>query len=127
QWAFPGAEKFHPGKKTHLGIGHFPMPDEWLTELKADTILAFFGYNESFDGLDRVDNFYNELDAFVQHTLKQKYNGKSAPRLVLVSPIAFENLSKVKDLPNGKEENIRLAAYADAVKRVAAARNVGFV
>ena len=43
QWAFPGAEKFHPGKKTHLGIGHFPMPDEWLTELKADTILAFFG------------------------------------------------------------------------------------
>lgn len=127
QWAFPGAEKFHPGKQTHLGIGHFPMPDEWLTELKADTILAFFGYNESFDGLDRVDNFYNELDAFVQHTLKQKYNGKSAPRLVLVSPIAFENLSKIKDLPNGKEENIRLAAYADAVKRVAAARNVGFV
>ena len=76
QWAFPGAEAFHPGKTMHTGIGHFPSPDEWLTELKTDTILAFFGYNESFEGLDRVDNFYNELDAFVQHTLEQKYNGK---------------------------------------------------
>lgn len=127
QWAFPGAEKFHPDRETHYGEGHFPMPDEWLTELKADTILAFFGYNESFGGLEKVDNFYNELDAFVQHTLKQKYNGSSAPRLVLVSPIAFEDLSKQEDLPDGQQENVRLAAYADAMKRVAKARGVGFV
>ena len=83
QWAFPGAEDFHPEYETHLGIGHYPSPDEWLTELKADSILAFFGYNESFKGIERVDNFYNELDAWVVHTLKQKYNGQSAPNLVL--------------------------------------------
>ena len=127
QWAFPSAEKFHPGRQTHLGIGHHPSPDEWLMELKADTIIAFFGYNESFDGLDKVENFHDELDAFVLHSLKQKYNGQSAPQLVLVSPIAFEDLSAEQDLPDGKEENIRLAAYADAVKRVAEARNVGFI
>ena len=127
QWAFPGAEKFHPNKQTHLGIGHYPEPDEWLTELQTDTILAFFGYNESFGGLEKVDNFYAELDAWVKHTLAQKYNGKSAPRVVLVSPIAYEDLSASQNLPDGKEENIRLAAYADAVKRVAEARNVGFV
>ena len=38
QWAFPGAEKFHPDKQTHHGIGHYPYPDEWLTILRADTI-----------------------------------------------------------------------------------------
>ena len=127
QWAFPGAEAFHPEYQTHLGIGHFPTPDEWLTELKADTILALFGYNESFDEMDGVENFYNELDAFVIHTLSQNYNGASAPRLVLISPIAFEDLSDSQDLPNGVEENKRLAAYTDAMKRVARHRKVGFI
>ena len=127
QWAFPGAEAFRPEYQTHLGIGHFPTPDEWLNNLKADTILAFFGYNESFDGPDRVENFYGELDAFVRHTLSQKYNGESAPRLVLISPIAFEDLSDRQDLPNGVKENEELAAYTDAMRRVAQRRNVGFV
>ena len=98
-----------------------------MTELEADTILAFFGYNESFDGLDRVDNFHDELDAWVVHTLEQRYNGQSAPNLVLFSPIAFEDLSTTMDLPNGEEENVRLEAYSDAIRRVAEARNVGFV
>jgi hypothetical protein len=90
QWAFPGAEKFHPDKNVHHGKGFFPMPDQWLTHLKADTIVAFFGYNESFDGPSKGGNFEAELDAWVQHTLSKAYNGKTAPRLVLVSPIAYE-------------------------------------
>ena len=65
QWAFPGAEKFRPEFAMHNGKGFFPMPDQWLTFLKADTIVAFFGYNESFDGPDRVGNFEAELDAFL--------------------------------------------------------------
>jgi mono/diheme cytochrome c family protein/glucose/arabinose dehydrogenase len=127
QWAFPGAEAFHPNLQTHGGVGHFPTPDQWLTTLKTDTILAFFGFNESFDGADQVDNFYNELNAFITHTLAQKYNGTSAPHLTLVSPIAFEDLSKLQDLPDGKDENTRLKLYTDAMKRVASDRNVGFV
>ena len=31
----------------------FGTPDEWLTHEKADVILAFFGYNESFKGQQR--------------------------------------------------------------------------
>ncbi len=127
QWAFPGAEVFHPQHQIHTGIGHYPYPDEWLTMLEADTVLGFFGYNESFDGIAKADGFYYELDAFITHTLKQKYNGKSAPRLVLVSPIAFEDLSGTLDLPNGVEENKRLAAYTAAMKRVARDRGVGFI
>src|SRR5690606_23439209 len=97
QWAFPGAEKFRPEFAQHHGIGFFPTPDQWLTFLKADTIVAFFGYNESFDGPERVGNYEAELEAFVQHTLSKAYNGEAAPRLVLVSPIAFEDLSATRD------------------------------
>ena len=69
-WAFPGAEKFQD-EYAHFSrsVGHFPTPDEWLTNLEADIIIAFFGYNESFEGPARVDNYKAELSAFIDHTL----------------------------------------------------------
>ena len=127
QWAFPGAEKFRPEFAQHNGKGFFPMPDQWLTFLEADTVVAFFGYNESFDGADRVGNFEAELDAFAQHTLSKAYNGRQAPRLVLVSPIAFENLSATRDLPNGARENANLELYTAAMERVARKHALTFV
>ena len=127
QWAFPGAEQFRPEFAMHNGKGFFPMPDQWLTHLKADTVVAFFGLNESFDGPERAGNYEAELDAFVRHTLAQAYNGKTAPRLVLVSPIAFENLSATRDLPDGQKENANLALYSAAMARVAARHGVTFV
>lgn len=127
-WAFPGAEKF----QTELGnksgsIGHFPTEDEWLTNLNADVILAFFGYSESFEGKAGLQNYKDELHAFIAHTKSQKYNGSEAPQLALISPIAFENLSAKMDLPNGKKENKNLALYAQAMKEVAAKDSVLFV
>jgi len=127
QWAFPGADKFHPELNSHYGKGFFSTPDQWLTHLKADTIVAFFGYNESFDGPARVANFEAELDAWVQHTLSKAYNGTAAPRVVLVSPIAFENLSAKRDLPDGTKENANLALYTEAIRKVAAKHGLTFV
>jgi hypothetical protein len=127
QWAFPGAERYRPEFKSHNGKGFFPTPDQWLTHLKADTIVAFFGYNESFDGPERVGNFEAELDAWVRHSLGFAYNGTSAPRIVLVSPIAFENLSATRDLPNGAKENANLKLYAAAVQRVAVRHALTFI
>ncbi len=127
QWAFPGADKFHPELNSHFGKGFFSTPDQWLTHLKADTIIAFFGYNESFDGPTRVANFEAELDAWVQHTLSKAYNGAAAPRLVLVSPIAFENLTTKRDLPDGTRENANLALYSEAIRKVAAKHRLTFV
>jgi mono/diheme cytochrome c family protein/glucose/arabinose dehydrogenase len=127
QWAFPGAEKFRPEFAMHNGKGFFPTPDQWLTHLKADTIVAFFGLNESFDGPERVGNYEAELDAFVRHTLAQAYNGRTAPRLVLVSPIGFEDLSATRDLPNGKRENANLRLYADAMRRVATRHQLTYI
>jgi len=127
QWAFPGAEKFHPEYAQHNGKGFFSTPDQWLFHLKADTIVAFFGYNESFDGPARAANYEAELDAFVQHSLSRAYNGKSAPRLVLVSPIGFENLSAQRDLPDGVKENANLALYVAAMERVAKKHGLTYV
>jgi hypothetical protein len=50
QWAFPGAEAVSSRATAHYGKGFFSTPDQWLHHLKADTIVAFFGYNESFGG-----------------------------------------------------------------------------
>lgn len=127
QWAFPGAGKFHPQHQTHAGDGFHPTPDQWLADLKPDTLIAFFGYNESFDGPAGIANFKGELDAWIKHTQAQKYNGKAAPRIVLVSPIAYENLSKSRDLPDGRAENSNLALYTQAMAEVAKATGVEFV
>ncbi|CAL1517792.1 PVC-type heme-binding CxxCH protein [Chitinophaga sp. MM2321] len=132
-WAFPGAEKFHPVLDHQFQTmngqpeGHFETPDQWLTRLKTDVIISFFGYNESFDGQEGLASYKAELDAFIKWTLKQKYNGTSAPQLAIVSPIAFEDLSDKYDLPDGRKENKNLALYTQAMKEVAEHNNVLFV
>ena len=127
-WAFDGAEAFQTElTKNSNSQGHFERPDEWITRLGADVIVAFFGYSESFKGPDYIDTYKAELDAFIKHTLNQQYNGESAPRLALISPIAFENLSAMYDLPDGKTENANLQLYTRAMKEVADANAVHFV
>lgn len=118
-WAFAGAEKFQTEyAKNSESEGHFEYPDQWLTRLKTDVIIAFFGYSESFQGKAGLANFKAELDAFIKYTLKQKYNGVSAPQLAIVSPIAFEDLTSKYDLPNGVKENENLLLYTNAMREV---------
>ena len=127
-WAFPGAEKFQTELATNSGSeGHFETPDQWLTRLKADIIVAFFGYNESFEGEKGLENYKGELDAFIKHTLTQKYNGNSTPQLAIVSPIAYEDLTDSLDVPNGVKENANLSLYAKAMKEVAAKNNILYI
>ena len=100
-----------------------------LTNTKADVIFAFYGYNESFAGEAGLAKFKENVAGFIKHTLEQKYNGKSAPRLVLFSPIAHEFI----DSPNlpSKEvvaaSNARLKMYSQAMGEVAKANGVMFV
>src|SRR5215212_773652 len=128
---------------TRLRSKNFGSPDEWLsgkgapiggyeenrfsgTNTKADVVFAFFGYNESYAGQEGLDAFKQQLDGWITHTLEQKYNEKTAPRIVLFSPIAHEDLHN-PDLPDGKENNARLQLYTRAMGEVAAARSVRFV
>ena len=127
-WAFAGAEKFQTEYAKNSGSeGHFDYPDQWLTRLKTDVIIAFFGFSESFQGKAGLANFKAELDAFIKYTLNQKYNGVSAPKLAIVSPIAFEDLTSKYDLPNGVKENENLLLYTNGMREVSAANKVLFV
>jgi hypothetical protein len=127
-WAFPGAENYQTELATDSkSKGHFETPDQWLTRHKADIIIAFFGYNESFQGTAGLENFKAELDSFVRYTLNQKYNGVSAPQLALVTPIAFQDLSSKMDLPDGKKENGNPWIYTEAIKEIARKNNVDVI
>jgi len=97
-----------------------------LSDHKADVILAFFGFNESFAGLEGLDAFKSELDKFITSTLASKYNGETAPRLALISPIAHEDLGQ-RTLPSGEKNNQNIALYTEAMAEVAARHDVPFV
>jgi len=127
-WAFEGASAFYDELTKNSGSqGHFETPDQWLTRLEADIIVAFFGFNESYRGAEGVENYKEELQAFIDHTLSQKYNGTESPRLALVSPIAFEDLSGIMDVPDGTQGNSNLSLYTEAMREVAANKQVMFV
>jgi mono/diheme cytochrome c family protein/glucose/arabinose dehydrogenase len=133
-WAYPGADTFRtlePARDRwgsgHSGSGHYKSPDEWLTTLKPDIIVGFFGYSESFAGPGGLTTFKDELEGFIAHTLTRKYNGQAAPTLALVSPTAFQDLSKRYTTPDGVQENVNIALYASAMKDVAAKYKVHFV
>jgi len=97
-----------------------------LEDHKADVIIACFGFNESFAGEKGLAQFEKDLGEFIDTTLKAKYNGKTHPRLVLLSPIANENLHR-HGLTDGKKNNERLLLYTAAMQKVANEKGVPFV
>lgn len=105
---------------------NFGTPDEWLTKTKADVILAFFGFNESFQGEAGLEKFKKDLDKFLKDTKAKNYSGKGAPRVVLFSPIANEKLSD-PNAPDPTANNQRIQKYTAAMSDVAKANDVPFV
>jgi putative membrane-bound dehydrogenase-like protein len=113
-----------PGSYPRSG-GHMHMTD-YLRHVKADVIFGFFGYNESFDGVEKADAHRQKLVEFVKYARGTKANGESFPRVVLFSPIAFEN-TRNPNLPDGKEHNLRLEAYTKATEAAAKEAGVAYV
>lgn len=99
---------------------------EYLQHVKADVVFAFFGYNESFDGVEKAGEYQQKLVAFVKRTRGSKANGKSFPRIVLFSPIAHENTGN-PNVPDGKAHNAQLEAYTAATEAAAKEAGVAFV
>jgi lysophospholipase L1-like esterase len=103
---------------------NFANLDQHLTHEKVDVIIAAFGFNESFAGKDGLADFQKALTAFLTGLKTKAYNGKSAPRVLLISPIANENVEAVAAADLNNE---RIQLYVDAMKNVAAKQQVGFV
>ena len=101
-----------------------PSPDDYLGLSKADVVFAMFGYNESYD--DDPAGFATALATWIDHTRAQNYSGRGAPRIVLISPIAHEDLHD-PNFPNGTANNTRLAKYTQVMDSVARQKAVGFV
>jgi glucose/arabinose dehydrogenase len=97
-----------------------------LEDEKPDVIIAAFGFNESFAGPKGLDKFKRDLERFINESTTTKYNGKAAPKLVLLSPIAHENLGN-PHVTDGKANNENLKLYTAAMAEVAGRHKVAFV
>jgi len=111
---------------TRARSASFGSPNEWLKRVEANVVIAMFGFGESFRGAAGLEAFKRDLAQMIQHMQSQKYNGQEAPRIVLVSPLRFENL-KDPHLPDGVEHNARLKLYSEAMGQVARELQVPFV
>src|SRR5947208_15402286 len=97
-----------------------------LEDHKADVIVAFFGFNESFGGQRGLAKFEQNLEKFITDTLAAKYNGASPPQLVLFSSVAHEDIHR-RGYPNGAENNTNIALYTESMKKIAAKHKVPLV
>lgn len=96
------------------------------TDFKANVILAYWGFNESFKGQAGLDAFKKALDEYLKRQLGADY-GKGRPKIVLFSPIAHENLKDPVNFPDGSANNRNLELYTKAMAEVAKANHVSFV
>ncbi len=103
----------------------FPTEEATLKAHQTDLIVACFGMGESFTGSDGLVDFKNRLKTLIASHAGKKYNGKSEVRLILVSPIACEDLGKLT--PGRVERNLELSAYTSAIREVATDADLPFV
>ncbi len=96
-----------------------------LAEQKADVILMSFGMSESFKGKAGVAQFEKDLITFISTLKKNKYNKVSAPQLVLVSPIAHEDVGGYYPKADGHNEDLML--YTATMKKVATQTGIRFI
>ena len=103
---------------------NFADVEQHLHHEKIDVIFAAFGFNESFADQAGLLAFREKLVAYLVRLKTLAFNGQSAPKIVLVSPIANENIAKVNaaDLNNS-----RIQLYSETMKLVAREQQVGFV
>lgn len=99
--------------------------DEHLQQQKTDIIFASFGLNEAFKGPDSLDSFKQHLEGYLSHLKQQIYNGQSEPQIILISPIAHEELGGF--LPDPAEHNENLKQYTQGMREVATGLNIPFI
>lgn len=98
----------------------------WGADFHANVILAYWGFNESFKGEAGLADFKKALDEYLKKLTAADF-GKGKPRVVLLSPIAHENLKDPTNFPDGSANNKNLALYTTAMAEVAKTNNVPFV
>ena len=85
---------------------NFPSEDSTLTAHETDVIIACFGMGESFAGEERLEDFKSELKTFITSHAGKRYNADSTVRLILVSPIACEDLGRLTPESRGAKSRV---------------------
>ena len=107
-----------------------PRPDNFadlfqhLHHEKIDLVIAAFGFNESFAGQEGLSSFRARLRSFVDQLRSKAFNGKNAAQIILISPIANED---VNNIAAATLNNPNLEIYTDAMRSVADETGVGFI
>lgn len=96
-----------------------------LREQRADVIVAAFGMNESYRGEAGLPGFRATLGALLDSLTTRPYNGSGPARVVLLSPIPHEEVSRVPLDPADHNED--LARYTEVMREEAQQRGVRFV
>ncbi len=104
---------------------NFPTETSTLTDHETDLIIACFGMSESFAGDSGLEDFKKDLKAFIKSHQGTSYNDESHVRLILVSPIAYENLGNLT--PNWENRNRDLKSYSQAMMNVAREEVIPYV
>ena len=110
---------------SHMRSDDVPTTDVFLEMAKADVVLAFWGFNESFKGYDGLVKFKEDLNKYLKALKAKNYNGKTAPQVVLFSPVAQEKHAD-PNFPDPTANNTNLQNYTAAMAEVAKANDVQF-
>lgn len=104
----------------------FGSQDEWLARVRASVVVAAFGFNESFGGEAGLPKFRGDLAELLDHFAQQRFDGVAPPRVVLLSPIAWEDRGEPL-APAAAPMAAQLRRYSDAMQEVAESRGARFV
>jgi hypothetical protein len=102
----------------------FKMLKAHLAAREADTVFLFFGANESFKGEAGLDAFARDYQKLIDQLRSENFNGRSAPRLILVSPVPQERLGPPHSDPAARNEVLRI--YSRRVGELATANGLRF-
>ncbi len=100
--------------------------DDPLGVFAPDVLFCFFGFNDSFAGAEGLPKFKTDLAEYVRKQRTALAKDGQPPRIVLVSPIAYEATGNPL-MSDGKKENENLKLYSEAVAEVAKAEGLPFV
>ncbi len=121
----------YPGKRLRIRnfgwsadeVNLMPRPlnfralEDQLSDEKADVIIMSYGLNESYEGKENLEDFKSDLEALLLRLKSKKYNEHAYPQLILISPIAYEQIDD--NLPAENVMNANLEMYSKAMNDIA--------
>lgn len=93
-----------------------------LAQWQADRVIMGFGSNEAYHGKEWLPTYREKLDFYLE-LIKERHPGAE---LILLSPVAAEEVSHVKQLDLAGR-NANLKSYTEVMKEVAEEKGVRFI